>query len=520
MTRARSRILSGVALAFTVVSRLYAGHAWQAYDNFDDSVIDSTKWETVIVAGANQPVETGGRLRFSSSGAIDTDKGCFTRVKQDQLHGLRANLSLSSATTTTSEGSVQISVTGPDLDVWFSIWRDDNLATAEAVLEWQGNEIVSHSQAVSFDAFYNASVEFRDGAFVFTLNGATFASGQAAGASVTAWQLGTWGLAGFCEGYADNAEILTEDLTPPDPVIGLSAAPGNRQVGLRWMNPTTPDFDEVLILRQQGEAVDNIPATGQTYSRWDAIGDSTVVYLGALSEYSDTDLENDTEFFYSVFSYDAAYNYAAGVKASAIPTGDADADGMDDDWEEAHGGDLDPLSDDDHDGIVNIVEFEADLDPVDSVNPDDPALYDLWVIIQPGWNLISVPRLTQPVTAGELFAPHSIGVVWRWDTALARYEESTDELLSWQQGYWLYAQSFNTIKVQYLSGSMELRGTNDFNNDGSLTIEDAQIFNSYITTKAVLGREPTISEVQNSYDSFVSSGLRFPTTVVSLPGEE
>jgi len=114
------------------------------------------------------------------------------------------------------------------------------------------------------------------------------------------------------------------DITPPANVSAVSvsdAASGGR-LNLSWVNPAA-DFAGVLIVRRAGAAVSDAPAAGQSYSAGQLLGASTVVYSGATASYADLNLANGTTYFYKLFAYDPARNYASGVSGSATPTAPA-----------------------------------------------------------------------------------------------------------------------------------------------------------------------------------------------------
>jgi hypothetical protein len=111
------------------------------------------------------------------------------------------------------------------------------------------------------------------------------------------------------------------DTTPPANVTGVvvsDAATGGR-LDLGWVNPVA-DFAGVLVLRRAGSAVSDVPATGQSYSAGQALGASTVAYVGSAASYADLNLANGTTYFYRIFAHDAVRNYAAGTAGSGTPS--------------------------------------------------------------------------------------------------------------------------------------------------------------------------------------------------------
>jgi hypothetical protein len=178
------------------------------------------------------------------------------------------------------------------------------------------------------------------GSVTFTENGnaigcpaATLAVGNPSSASclISSLAVGTHSIVANYGGDAANAASSSAalsqvvnpapDITPPANVSGVSvsdAASGGR-LNLSWVNPAA-DFAGVLILRRASAAVSDAPAAGQSYSAGQLLGASTVVYSGSTASYADLNLANGTTYYYKLFAYDAARNYASGVSGSATPT--------------------------------------------------------------------------------------------------------------------------------------------------------------------------------------------------------
>lgn len=97
-----------------------------------------------------------------------------------------------------------------------------------------------------------------------------------------------------------------EDVTPPAVVTDLAVEIGDKLVNLSWTNPTDADFNSVMIRR--GSIA---PAT---------VTDGDLVYVGNITSYQDTNLTNDTEYHYSIFTFDNTPNFSAPVSIAATPT--------------------------------------------------------------------------------------------------------------------------------------------------------------------------------------------------------
>ncbi|MBI2433023.1 MAG: hypothetical protein HYV26_09145 [Candidatus Hydrogenedentes bacterium] len=96
------------------------------------------------------------------------------------------------------------------------------------------------------------------------------------------------------------------DVTPPGPVTGFTATPGDAEVVLAWNNPGDSDLAGVRIQRQSGTP----PATHT---------EGATIFNGMGATHTDTTAANGTEYFYAAFAYDTSGNFATGARASATP---------------------------------------------------------------------------------------------------------------------------------------------------------------------------------------------------------
>ncbi len=99
----------------------------------------------------------------------------------------------------------------------------------------------------------------------------------------------------------------TKDTTAPENVTSLTAAAGDGQVTLTWVNPTDTDLAGVRIQRK----LDGYPAS---------ITDGDTVSESAATTFNNTGLTNGKHYHYTVFAYDGSGNYASGVQVVAVPT--------------------------------------------------------------------------------------------------------------------------------------------------------------------------------------------------------
>ncbi|MEA3249304.1 MAG: fibronectin type III domain-containing protein, partial [Patescibacteria group bacterium] len=109
----------------------------------------------------------------------------------------------------------------------------------------------------------------------------------------------------------DLTFTTSSDTMPPANVTDFTAAPGDGEIVLTWVNPLDADFQGVIILRKES----GFP-TGPT--------DGTVVYDGTAETHTDAGLTNGITYFYAAYAYDEVPNYASGALTSAAPAGPPD----------------------------------------------------------------------------------------------------------------------------------------------------------------------------------------------------
>ncbi len=101
------------------------------------------------------------------------------------------------------------------------------------------------------------------------------------------------------------------DLTPPGNVSGLRSLSGNGTSTLFWKNPADPDFAGVVIKR----STSYYPNLTQGAAVYDGQGE----LIGNEFSFTDAGLDNDNNYYYSVFAYDTSRNYSSGVGTIARP---------------------------------------------------------------------------------------------------------------------------------------------------------------------------------------------------------
>lgn len=121
------------------------------------------------------------------------------------------------------------------------------------------------------------------------------------------------------DGSGIKAQSLTPDTTPPENASYSSAVPGDGRLSIGWGAPPDIDFCGVLLLRKESSPVSGGPEDGVSYKPGDAVGDAVVVYNGAGNLFDDSSLANGVTYYYMLFSFDFARNYASGVMLSGTP---------------------------------------------------------------------------------------------------------------------------------------------------------------------------------------------------------
>ncbi len=97
----------------------------------------------------------------------------------------------------------------------------------------------------------------------------------------------------------------TVDITPPGPVTGLAATPGNNQVSLSWTNPADSDFTGVTIVRKSSGFPEDA-------------SDGDLRYEGEAISFVDEGVDNNTAIYYSVFAYDHLKLYAEATSSAQV----------------------------------------------------------------------------------------------------------------------------------------------------------------------------------------------------------
>ena len=121
-----------------------------------------------------------------------------------------------------------------------------------------------------------------------------------------------------------QASATPGDTTAPGPVTGLTATPNDKEVLLQWTNPLDPDFSNV----KARYATNGYPVSPDGGSPVDN-GNSGIFpgSPGADVSFTHTSLDNDTTYFYVLFTFDSSGNYSTAVTGVAATPGDTTAPG-------------------------------------------------------------------------------------------------------------------------------------------------------------------------------------------------
>ncbi len=151
-------------------------------------------------------------------------------------------------------------------------------------------------------------------------------------------------------GAQTNYVVMVKFIGPPVPPTGLSATPGDNQVGLNWNAPNPANIKRATT-------------SGGPYT---TIGSTTT------SSYTDTTAGNGETYYYVVSTVNSFGESEDSEEVSAEP-GDINGDGIPDNWQAGHFGDADhpdaaPDADPDGDGTSNLVEYRLGLDPTNAAS--------------------------------------------------------------------------------------------------------------------------------------------------------
>ena len=155
--------------------------------------------------------------------------------------------------------------------------------------------------------------------------------------------MGNQNISGHYFSCADVILVSGEDQTAPSNTTNVMAVVNGVDVDLSWTNPADPDYRSTLVVRSS-TSLSAAPQVRKDYVEGDLIGNGVVVYKGNTAQFSDSGLQGQTGYTYTVYSYDNAYNYNSGAVTTATTdtggnTGGGDTGGGDTGGGDTGGGD-------------------------------------------------------------------------------------------------------------------------------------------------------------------------------------
>lgn len=111
--------------------------------------------------------------------------------------------------------------------------------------------------------------------------------------------------------------VFNWDKITPSAVYGVTGKIVNDEVNLDWNAPVA-DYAGVLILRNYTQ-ITSVPEDGKIYSAGEEVDGAEAVYEGSASSFTDSDVYSDEIYYYKIFAYDKAYNYAVAAGYDTNP---------------------------------------------------------------------------------------------------------------------------------------------------------------------------------------------------------
>jgi len=94
-----------------------------------------------------------------------------------------------------------------------------------------------------------------------------------------------------------------KDIIPPGHVTNVERLYKDNQVTLKWRNPSDSDYNGTLVVRKVG-------SRPTSHTDGTIVYKSTTLYKGANEEYTDTNIDNNTTYYYAIYAYDKQPNYS------------------------------------------------------------------------------------------------------------------------------------------------------------------------------------------------------------------
>ncbi len=122
----------------------------------------------------------------------------------------------------------------------------------------------------------------------------------------------------FCIYVASSVDEIA-----PDPPTNLTVdqTTNNGELNISWSSPSTGiDDGGYILVRKQGTMPSTSPNINGIYAAGEEIASGeTIVYQGTGTHFLDTGLDPSQNYYYSVYTYDKAYNYSSSLSQSNKP---------------------------------------------------------------------------------------------------------------------------------------------------------------------------------------------------------
>ena len=102
------------------------------------------------------------------------------------------------------------------------------------------------------------------------------------------------------EAYREFSTQNTFDIIPPSDILSMEAIVQEKDIALRWINPTDSDFAGIIITR----STTTFPKDSQ---------DGILVFKGLATSFNDADVVDNTTYYYLISTYDKAGNISKGA---------------------------------------------------------------------------------------------------------------------------------------------------------------------------------------------------------------
>lgn len=117
---------------------------------------------------------------------------------------------------------------------------------------------------------------------------------------------------------SDNLNAIYTVTVNPLPPVGEFAATmlDGTRINLDWT--AAAEFENVIILGKTGSAISGIPEQGTMYNTGSVIDDATVIYKGSADNFIHTGLENNTDYYYDIYTLNNDYYSEDKLSAHAL----------------------------------------------------------------------------------------------------------------------------------------------------------------------------------------------------------